>query len=131
MIKPVYGGGGKGMRITNSPDDFFTTLESARFESIKAFGNSEMILEKFIKDTRHVEVQIFGDLHGNYVYLWERDCSIQRRHQKIIEEAPAPGISTETRLELGKFFINLKIIVKLLKHLFCSLLFKILVILNK
>lgn len=97
----MYGGGGKGMRITYTADDFFSSLESARSESIKAFGNSEMILEKFIEDPRHVEVQIFGDSHGNFVHLWERDCSIQRRHQKIIEEAPAPGISNERRLNLG------------------------------
>lgn len=103
MIKPVYGGGGKGMRISKSSDDFLALLESARFESLKAFGNTEMILEKFIENPRHVEVQIFGDSHGNYIHLWERDCSVQRRHQKIIEEAPAPGLSDEIRLKLGLY----------------------------
>lgn len=102
MIKPVYGGGGKGMRITHSADTFQEALDSARSESAKAFGNVEMILEKFVEDPRHVEVQIFGDSHGNFVHLWERDCSIQRRHQKIIEEAPAPGLEQKTRQELGR-----------------------------
>ncbi|KAI1702633.1 carbamoyl-phosphate synthase L chain, ATP binding domain-containing protein [Ditylenchus destructor] len=106
MIKPVYGGGGKGMRVSNSVDDFMECLESAKSESTKSFGNAEMILERYIADPRHVEVQIFGDMHGNYVHLWERDCSIQRRHQKIIEEAPAPGLDDETRQRLGNTAVN-------------------------
>lgn len=106
MMKAVCGGGGKGMRISSSEKDFLESLESARSEAQKSFGNTDMILEKFVTRPRHVEVQIFGDMHGNYVYLWERDCSIQRRHQKIIEEAPAPGLSFETRHWLGRTAVN-------------------------
>ncbi|VDM61927.1 unnamed protein product [Angiostrongylus costaricensis] len=86
MLKAVYGGGGK---------EFDEKLASARNEAMKSFGNDEMLVEKFVERPRHVEVQVFGDHHGNYVHLWERDCSVQRRHQKIIEEAPAPLISTD------------------------------------
>ena len=85
MMKAVRGGGGKGMRIAWAEKDFFESLESAKSESSKACGDSDMIIEKFVERPRHVEVQVFGDQHDNYVYLWERDCSIQRRHQKIIE----------------------------------------------
>lgn len=102
MIKAVRGGGGKGMRIVNSPDEFLSQLNSARTESEKAFGDSTMLLEKYIRSPRHVEVQVFADKYGNAVYLWERDCSVQRRHQKIIEEAPAPGLSEELRRQLGE-----------------------------
>lgn len=89
MIKAVRGGGGKGMRIAMTPEDFDEALESAKRESLKAFGDEVMLLEKFVAEPRHVEVQIFADTHGNAVHLFERDCSVQRRHQKIIEEAPA------------------------------------------
>ncbi|KAF0296227.1 Methylcrotonoyl-CoA carboxylase subunit alpha, mitochondrial [Amphibalanus amphitrite] len=102
MIKAVRGGGGKGMRIASTRDEFHAQLESARREATKAFGDQVMLVEKFVVDPRHVEVQVFGDQHGNYVYLHERDCSVQRRHQKIIEEAPAPGLSAEVRRELGE-----------------------------
>ncbi|KAK0086458.1 hypothetical protein PV325_003172 [Microctonus aethiopoides] len=102
MIKAVRGGGGKGMRIANNESDFLEALESARTESQKAFGDSDVLLEQYINNPRHVEVQIFADRHGNAVYLFERDCSVQRRHQKIIEEAPAPGLSTEERTRLGE-----------------------------
>ncbi|KAJ8920987.1 hypothetical protein NQ315_015782 [Exocentrus adspersus] len=102
MIKAVRGGGGKGMRISYSDSDFEENLESARSESQKAFGNSDVLLEKFITQPRHVEVQVFADMHGNAVHLFERDCSVQRRHQKIIEEAPAPGLSSGLRNELGE-----------------------------
>ncbi|CAK5018169.1 unnamed protein product [Meloidogyne enterolobii] len=105
-------GGGKGMRIAWSEKDFLESLESARSEAQKSFGNTDMILEKFVTRPRHVEVQIFGDMNGNYVYLWERDCSIQRRHQKIIEEAPAPGLSFETRHWLGRTAVNAAAAVK-------------------
>ena len=94
MIKAVRGGGGKGMRIAMKESDFFQSLESARTESQKAFGDSAVLLEKYVAEPRHVEVQIFADHHGNAVHLFERDCSVQRRHQKIIEEAPAVIIST-------------------------------------
>ncbi|XP_077572388.1 methylcrotonoyl-CoA carboxylase subunit alpha, mitochondrial [Stigmatopora nigra] len=102
MIKAVRGGGGKGMRIAQSDSDFLEQLESARREAIKSFNDDVMLIEKFVEDPRHVEVQVFGDMHGNAVYLFERDCSVQRRHQKIIEEAPGPGISAEVRRKLGE-----------------------------
>ncbi|XP_067005808.2 methylcrotonoyl-CoA carboxylase subunit alpha, mitochondrial [Anabrus simplex] len=102
MIKAVRGGGGKGMRIARNAGEFKSQLESAQRESLKAFGDQAVLLEKFVEEPRHVEVQIFGDQHGNCVHLFERDCSVQRRHQKIIEEAPAPGLSSELRSELGR-----------------------------
>ncbi|XP_046971234.1 methylcrotonoyl-CoA carboxylase subunit alpha, mitochondrial [Vanessa cardui] len=102
MIKAVRGGGGKGMRIAMTESDFLPQLESAKRESLKSFGDDNMLLEQYITDPRHVEVQVFADMHGNAVHLFERDCSVQRRHQKIIEEAPAPGISEETRKALGE-----------------------------
>lgn len=102
MIKAVKGGGGKGMRICDSADRFQEMLDSARREAAKAFGDDCVLIEKFVQNPRHVEVQVFGDHHGNCVHLFERDCSVQRRHQKIIEEAPGPGISPETRQRLGE-----------------------------
>ncbi|XP_022823307.1 methylcrotonoyl-CoA carboxylase subunit alpha, mitochondrial [Spodoptera litura] len=102
MIKAVRGGGGKGMRIAMTEADFLPQLESAKRESLKSFGDDNMLLEQYITDPRHVEVQVFADMHGNAVHLFERDCSVQRRHQKIIEEAPAPGLSEETRRSLGE-----------------------------
>lgn len=102
MIKAVRGGGGKGMRIANNSEEFLAQLHSARTESEKAFGDGSVLLEKYVRSPRHVEVQVIADKYGNAVYLWERDCSVQRRHQKIIEEAPAPGISEALRRELGE-----------------------------
>ena len=102
MIKAVRGGGGKGMRIAMTEADFEPQLDSAKREAMKAFGDEVMLLEKFVVDPRHIEVQVFGDMHGNYVYLFERDCSVQRRHQKIIEEAPGPGLSWDVRRQLGE-----------------------------
>ena len=102
MIKAVRGGGGKGMRIAPTEADFVPQLESAKREAMKSFGDEVMLLEKYVEQPRHVEVQVFGDAHDNYVYLFERDCSVQRRHQKIIEEAPAPGVSDEVRRQLGE-----------------------------
>nr|CAI5868997.1 unnamed protein product [Callosobruchus analis] len=101
MIKAVRGGGGKGMRIAHSERDFKDALESAKTESQKAFGDTAVLIEKFISEPRHVEVQVFSDHHGNNVHLYERDCSVQRRHQKVIEEAPAPNISESLRQKLG------------------------------
>lgn len=89
LIKAVKGGGGKGMKIVENEAEFDTMLESAKREALKSFGDDRVLVEKYITRPRHVEVQVFGDMHGNYVYLFERDCSVQRRHQKIIEEAPA------------------------------------------
>jgi len=102
MIKAVRGGGGKGMRIAFTPAEFLPQLASARTEALKAFNNDDMLVERYVESPRHVEVQVFGDTHGNYVYLYERDCSVQRRHQKIIEEAPGPGITEETRRKIGE-----------------------------
>uniref|UniRef100_A0A8C0H6S2 Methylcrotonyl-CoA carboxylase subunit 1 n=1 Tax=Chelonoidis abingdonii TaxID=106734 RepID=A0A8C0H6S2_CHEAB len=102
MIKAVRGGGGKGMRIAHSEKEFLDQLESARREAKKSFNDDAVLIEKFVDNPRHVEVQVFGDQHGNAVYLFERDCSVQRRHQKIIEEAPGPGIEPEVRRKLGE-----------------------------
>uniref|UniRef100_A0A6G1SF86 Methylcrotonoyl-CoA carboxylase subunit alpha, mitochondrial n=1 Tax=Aceria tosichella TaxID=561515 RepID=A0A6G1SF86_9ACAR len=102
LIKPVRGGGGKGMRVVANDSDFLEALESSRRESLKSFGDQSMLLERYIEKPRHVEVQVFGDQQGNHVYLFERDCSVQRRHQKIIEEAPAPLLSEAKRRELGE-----------------------------
>src|SRR5947209_12102256 len=97
LIKAVAGGGGKGMRKVDNVDDFDDALESCKREAASSFGNDIVLLEKWIESPRHIEVQVFGDSHGNVVHLFERDCSLQRRHQKVIEEAPAPGMNAETR----------------------------------
>ncbi|WP_298308893.1 acetyl/propionyl/methylcrotonyl-CoA carboxylase subunit alpha [uncultured Erythrobacter sp.] len=100
LIKAVAGGGGKGMRKVDDPADFAASLESCQREAKASFGNDEVLLEKWITSPRHIEVQVFGDSHGNVVHLFERDCSLQRRHQKVIEEAPAPGMDEGTRAEI-------------------------------
>jgi len=97
LIKAVAGGGGKGMRRVDSATDFADALTSCQREASSSFGNSDVLIEKYILSPRHIEVQVFGDTHGNVVHLFERDCSLQRRHQKVIEEAPAPGMDAETR----------------------------------
>ncbi|XP_004364436.1 3-methylcrotonyl-CoA carboxylase biotin-containing subunit [Capsaspora owczarzaki ATCC 30864] len=102
LIKAIMGGGGKGMRIVEKPEDFEAMLESSKRESLKSFGDDNVLVEKYVLNPRHVEVQVFADKLGNGVYLFERDCSVQRRHQKIIEEAPAPGLSDEVRRNLGE-----------------------------
>ena len=100
MLKAVLGGGGKGMRIVYSEDEFLDQLEAAKREAMKSFSDDNMLVEKYIERPRHIEMQIFGDTHGNYLHLHERDCTVQRRHQKIIEEAPS-GISQALRDEMG------------------------------
>ena len=97
LIKAVAGGGGKGMRRVDAANGFDDALDSAKREALSAFGDDRVIIEKYILSPRHIEVQVFGDAHGNVVHLFERDCSLQRRHQKVIEEAPAPGMNAATR----------------------------------
>jgi 3-methylcrotonyl-CoA carboxylase alpha subunit len=97
LIKAVAGGGGKGMRLVEKSDDFADALASCQREAAASFGNAHVLIEKYIQRPRHIEVQVFGDTHGNIVHLFERDCSLQRRHQKVIEEAPAPGMDETTR----------------------------------
>ncbi len=97
LIKAVAGGGGKGMRKVERAADFMAALESCKREAASSFGNDGVLLEKWVESPRHIEVQVFGDTHGNVVHLFERDCSLQRRHQKVIEEAPAPGMDEATR----------------------------------
>ena len=102
LIKAVAGGGGKGMRMVETPEDFLSALQSCQREAKKAFGEDRVLLEKYLSHARHIEVQIFADGHGNAVHLCERDCSLQRRHQKVIEEAPAPGMTAALRAEMGE-----------------------------
>ncbi len=97
LIKAVAGGGGKGMRLVEAPGDFADALASCQREAAASFGNAHVLIEKYILSPRHIEVQVFGDAHGNVVHLFERDCSLQRRYQKVIEEAPAPGMDAGTR----------------------------------
>ncbi|PIA45016.1 hypothetical protein AQUCO_01700521v1 [Aquilegia coerulea] len=106
LIKPTHGGGGKGMRIVQSPDEFVESFLGAQREAAASFGVKTILLEKYITQPRHIEVQIFGDKHGNVLHLYERDCSVQRRHQKIIEEAPAPNVKAEFRSHLGEAAVS-------------------------
>jgi acetyl-CoA carboxylase biotin carboxylase subunit len=102
IIKARAGGGGKGMRVVRGPDDFDHAFRTAKAEAAAAFGDSRVYLERYLPRARHVEFQIAGDTHGNVVHLGERECSIQRRHQKLIEESPSPGITEKMRQEMGK-----------------------------
>ncbi|NEY90083.1 acetyl/propionyl/methylcrotonyl-CoA carboxylase subunit alpha [Tabrizicola oligotrophica] len=102
LIKARAGGGGKGMRLVTDPADFAQALESAAREAQASFGDPACLVEKYITQPRHIEIQVFGDTHGNVVHLFERDCSLQRRHQKVIEEAPAPGMPAEVRAAMGR-----------------------------
>src|SRR5665647_3166580 len=101
MIKAAAGGGGRGMRRVEHAEHFAAALQSARSEAGHAFGNAELILERAIVEPRHIEVQVFADMHGNVVHLGERDCSVQRRHQKVIEESPSPAVSQQLRARMG------------------------------
>ncbi|WP_459660844.1 acetyl/propionyl/methylcrotonyl-CoA carboxylase subunit alpha [Acinetobacter calcoaceticus] len=102
MVKASAGGGGRGMRLVHQSSELVEALQTARSEAENAFGSGELILEKAVIAPRHVEIQVFGDTHGNYVYLFERDCSIQRRHQKVVEEAPCPVMTPELRQQMGE-----------------------------
>lgn len=106
LLKASAGGGGKGMRIVRAAKEFADALASARRESKAAFGDDRMLVEKYIERPRHIEVQVFGDNHGNVVHLYERDCSLQRRHQKVVEEAPAPGVTDEWRARICEAAVN-------------------------
>ena len=106
MIKARAGGGGKGMRRVEAEADFIEALKSTRREAAASFGDDHVLIEKYISRPRHMGVQIFADHHGNLVHLFERDCSLQRRHQKVIEEAPAPDMTPETRAAMTKAAIK-------------------------
>jgi acetyl-CoA carboxylase biotin carboxylase subunit len=102
IIKAAAGGGGKGMRVAQDPDDFARSFQLARSEALSAFGNGDVYVEKYLTRPRHVEFQILGDTHGNVIHLGERDCSVQRRHQKLVEEAPCPVMTPELRAAMGE-----------------------------
>ncbi len=102
LIKAAAGGGGKGMRLVEKSEDFPDALASCKREAASSFGNEHVLIEKYITRPRHIEIQIFADTQGNCVYLFERDCSVQRRHQKVLEEAPAPGMTPERRRQMGE-----------------------------
>ena len=101
MIKAAHGGGGKGMRIVRTPDEFLAHLESCQREARNAFGRDRVLLERYIEQPRHIEIQIFGDTHGNIIHLGERECSAQRRYQKVLEESPSPFLTAELRARMG------------------------------
>ncbi|HHV7522346.1 TPA: acetyl/propionyl/methylcrotonyl-CoA carboxylase subunit alpha [Burkholderia orbicola] len=102
LLKASAGGGGKGMRVVERSEDFPAALASCQREAASSFGNDRVLIEKYLTRPRHVEVQVFGDTHGNTVYLFDRDCSVQRRHQKVLEEAPAPGLHEDVRQAMGE-----------------------------
>ena len=106
LIKAAAGGGGKGMRLVDRSEDFIDLLASCKREAISSFGDDPVLVEKHITTPRHIEIQVFGDTHANVVYLFERDCSVQRRHQKVLEEAPAPGMTLERRGAMGKAAVD-------------------------
>ncbi len=106
MIKATAGGGGRGMRLVRDADSFVELARSARSEAQSAFGDGTVILERAIVDPRHIEIQVFGDRYGNAIHLGERDCSVQRRHQKVIEEAPSPAVSPDLRRRMGEVAVK-------------------------
>ncbi len=106
LIKAAAGGGGKGMRAVDRSEDFLDALASCKREAASSFGDEHMLVEKYLQRPRHIEIQVFGDTHGNCVYLFERDCSVQRRHQKVLEEAPAPNMPPERRAAMGKAAVD-------------------------
>jgi len=112
MIKASAGGGGKGLRVAFNDKEAFEGFSACKNEARNSFGDDRVFIEKFVEEPRHIEIQVLGDSHGNAVYLWERECSIQRRHQKVIEEAPSPFISEETRKAMGEQAVALAKAVK-------------------
>ena len=106
LIKAAAGGGGKGMRLVERSEDFLDALASCKREAASSFGSDHVLVEKYLTRPRHIEIQVFGDTFGNVVYLFERDCSVQRRHQKVLEEAPAPGMTLERRAAMGKAAVD-------------------------
>ncbi len=102
LIKASAGGGGKGMRAVDKSEDFAAALASCKREAVNSFGDDAVLIEKYVQRPRHIEIQVFGDMQANYVYLFERDCSVQRRHQKVLEEAPAPGMTEAMRKQMGE-----------------------------
>ena len=106
LIKASAGGGGKGMRAVDKAEDFAAALASCKREAINSFGDDAVLVEKYVQRPRHIEIQVFGDTHGNVVYLFERDCSVQRRHQKVLEEAPAPGMPEAMRQQMGEAAVS-------------------------
>lgn len=106
IVKATAGGGGRGMRVVHKQENFKNAFNTCRNEAEAAFGNAEVYIEKFIEDPRHIEIQILGDQHGNVIHLGERECSLQRRHQKILEEAPSPVMTPEVRKKMGEAAVN-------------------------
>src|SRR4051812_4742645 len=107
IVKAAFGGGGRGMRVVDKPEDFAGKLEEARRESAAAFGNDAVFLERFVRRAKHIEIQILGDTHGNILHLYERDCSVQRRHQKVVEVAPAVSLDPKIRADLADAAVTL------------------------
>ena len=107
LLKAVAGGGGKGMRLVDGPAELPSAWRDAGSEALNAFGDPRLYIEKYLQHPRHIEIQIFGDAHGNYVHLCERECSVQRRHQKVIEEAPSPFMTAELRRAMGEAAVRL------------------------
>ncbi|HRQ23010.1 MAG TPA: acetyl-CoA carboxylase biotin carboxylase subunit [Anaerolineales bacterium] len=106
LVKAAAGGGGKGMRVVNEEGELKESIELARREALNAFGDERLLIEKYLAEAHHIEIQVFGDKHGNLVHLFERECSVQRRHQKVIEESPSPLLTPEIRAKMGEAAVN-------------------------
>src|SRR5207248_10883417 len=106
LLKPSAGGRGKGMRLVHAPDELDAAIESARREAKGSFGDDTLLMERFVTTPRHIEIQVLADTHGNVIHLGERECSLQRRHQKIVEEAPSPLLDEPTRQRMGRAAVD-------------------------